>query len=74
MTENSGPRFPVKLTGSVKVTAREYEDRLPTVELVMVLAKVSQAQAEWLVSSGTWESCMNDMRIESFRHFQEGEQ
>lgn len=85
MTERKGPRFPVKLSGSVKVTTREYEDllrdsvgdtvkkavdRLSTVELVMVLAKVSQEQAEWLVASDMWEAHMHQMRSESFRHFQ----
>lgn len=81
MTENKGPKLPVKLTGSVTVSAREYVDQTAVlvggadaVELVMVLAKVSQEQAEHLVASGTWEGYMHQMRIESFRHFQEGEQ
>lgn len=70
MTERQGPKMPVKLTGSVTVSAKEYVAEEVLASQVMVLAKVSREQAEYLVDSGIWEGYMHQMRIEAFRHFQ----
>lgn len=70
MTERKGPFQGMKLTGSVTVSAREYEAEKVLTDQVMVLAKVSQEQAEYLVNIGVWEGYMHQMRSESFHHFQ----